>query len=74
MTPSTETAIPFEVQYAGFTHQQIEDAQFREICAHGTTRACCGSSMCAVWTISELNDDLEPENQIDPNAIPYPKK
>lgn len=58
-------------KYLGLTNQQIVDAQKQEPCAHGTTRGNCGSSMCVVWEIEELNADCDLD--IDPDAIPFPE-
>lgn len=70
MTDNTDYA----TLYAGLTNKQIENAQLAEPCAHGATRGTCGSSMCHVWTIDELNDEREPDEQLDPNDIPFPAK
>jgi hypothetical protein len=61
----------FSILYAGLTQREIENAQKREMCAHGKARGDCQSSMCAVWTIEELNAD-NTELQIDPDSIPFP--
>ena len=60
------------IKYRGLTHRQIEDVIKAEPCAHGKTKGTCGSSMCAVWTIEELNADNPEDRQIDPDAIPFP--
>lgn len=58
-----------ELKYRGLTNHQIDEKQKEEPCPHGTTRGCCGSSMCMVWTVEELNADGA---NIDPDAIPFP--
>jgi hypothetical protein len=69
----TVTTPDFSVIYKGLTNRQIDEAQEAEPCPHGTTRGNCGSSMCVVWTVDELNADRDPADApIDHDAIPFP--
>lgn len=62
----------YSVLYKGMTNREIEIESGKETCCHDHPRIECPSSMCHVWTVEELNADRDPEDQIDPEAIPFP--